>query len=286
MIERIYIPTVKRVNYQITYNQLPVELQRRVIFVVQAWERDQYNYDAKYLVLPEHVNLTHPMPMSETRKLIYEDAQDVKYAIIDDDLVFYRRNSRYWSEISNMEKSNKICDENDILEMFDLFDGWLDEPNVTVASCWPKTRFPGNSLYANNKAVCGIFVINGPDFKHILHEFDLMSVKVGEDVLFIMYLLVNGYGNRTSNEFIFKNDSIGPLSNILNSEMWDDRTFESVYKDHKKLAELFPGFFKILYDKDGNRVSGGYRNYGKIKMYCSKAFKSSKKQNSLMNFFE
>ena len=286
MIDKIYIPTVKRVDNQITYDCLPKELQKKVIFVVQAWERDQYHYDNEYLILPEHINLDHPRPLAETRKIIYEHAKDTKYGMFDDDIVFYRRNKKYWGEESNMEKLNRISTEDDIFEMFDVFDKWLDEPNITVTSCWPLPRFPSNRPYENNKAVCSIFFINGKDFIHQLSEFDLTCVKTGQDILFILYLLTNGYGNRTSNEFIFKNISVEAPSRKIGSVIWDNQSFESTFRDHKKIAELFPDFFKVLYDENGNRVPGGFRNFGKVKMLCSKAFKShAAKSKSLMNFF-
>ena len=38
MIDKIFIPTVNRIDNQITYNALPDELKRQVVFVVQSWE--------------------------------------------------------------------------------------------------------------------------------------------------------------------------------------------------------------------------------------------------------
>ena len=35
MIEKIFIPTVTRMDNQITYDNLPDELKKRVVFVVQ-----------------------------------------------------------------------------------------------------------------------------------------------------------------------------------------------------------------------------------------------------------
>jgi hypothetical protein len=55
MINKIYIPTVCRVDNQITYNNLPKELQKKVVFVVQEWERNQYKIDAEYFVLPSDI---------------------------------------------------------------------------------------------------------------------------------------------------------------------------------------------------------------------------------------
>ena len=49
-LDKIYILTCRRVDDQITYNALPQKLKEKVCFVVQEWEREQYNYDAEYLV--------------------------------------------------------------------------------------------------------------------------------------------------------------------------------------------------------------------------------------------
>ena len=53
MIERIYIPTVRRTDNQITYNNLPDELKERVIMVVEPGERHLYKYPCEYLEIPE-----------------------------------------------------------------------------------------------------------------------------------------------------------------------------------------------------------------------------------------
>ena len=71
MIEKIYIPTACRVNNQVTYNNLPKELQEKVVFVVQEWERDQYQYDAEYIVLPPEIKIGAKNALSRTRKIIY-----------------------------------------------------------------------------------------------------------------------------------------------------------------------------------------------------------------------
>ena len=114
-MEKIFIPTVNRVNQQITYNSLPAELKKKVVFVVQSWEREQYNYPNEYLVLPPEVNLSDYYCISKTRKIIYKAGQNFKYAVLDDDLAFKRRNSRYWTGLSNIAKSKVDASETDTL---------------------------------------------------------------------------------------------------------------------------------------------------------------------------
>ena len=77
-------------NQQITYLCLPDTLKKKVIFVVQSWERQKYSFDADYLVLPPEVNLNDYYCISKTCKLIYEAGQNFKYAVLDDDLNFKR----------------------------------------------------------------------------------------------------------------------------------------------------------------------------------------------------
>ena len=95
-MDKIFIPTVNRVSQQITYDGLPDELKSKVTFVVQAWERDQYSYDADYLVLPDELDIHKGdrFCLAKTRKHIYEHGQGIKYAVLDDDLHFQRRNSK------------------------------------------------------------------------------------------------------------------------------------------------------------------------------------------------
>ena len=67
------------------------------------------------------------------------------------------------------------------------------------------------------------------------------------------------------------------------STVWDNQTFEQTHNDHKKIQERFPEFFKILYNTDGTRVQGGFRDYGKVKVSWSKAYKKGN-TNSLEEF--
>ena len=69
MIEKIYIPTLHRIDNQVTYNNLPDSLKKKVVLVVQEWERDQYDYDVEYLVLPPEINKDDRYCLAKTRTL-------------------------------------------------------------------------------------------------------------------------------------------------------------------------------------------------------------------------
>ena len=65
---RIYIPTYKRVDSQITFENLPSDIQKNVIMVVQDQERKHYTYDCEYLVVGNEIGI------AKTRELIYHHA--------------------------------------------------------------------------------------------------------------------------------------------------------------------------------------------------------------------
>lgn len=273
MIEKIFIPTVNRVDNQIAYNNLPAELQSRVVMVVQAWERPKYNYDCEYLVLPEHINLDDYLCLPKTRLAIYEAGKHMKYAVIDDDVTFGRRNAKYWSGKlkSNMEMSKRKATEEDVLEMFSVYSDWLDLPSVTVCGPGHAENPPQDKQFTKNSSLSSAIFVNGNDFADILPELELTRVKVAEDAVFLLSLLSNGYGNRVSQEFIFHNHSVHKAG--MESTVWDEQSYEDTLRDHKIVESMFPGIFEILYDENGDRVSGGFRDFGKSRIHWSKAFK-------------
>ena len=131
MIEKIYIPTFRRVDIQITYDNLPNEYKEKVIMVVQEQEKKDYNYDVEYLVVDDNIGIT------KTRELICRHAGETRFSMVDDDVVFYRRNQKYYSDfdnVSNMDKSKRIATKSDLDEMFILFDKWMDEGILHVGN--------------------------------------------------------------------------------------------------------------------------------------------------------
>lgn len=282
MVERIFIPTVNRVDNQIAYNNIPESHKHLVTMVVQAWERPQYKYDCDYLVLPDtqdfHYSNYYCLP--KTRKFIYEAGRNMKYVVMDDDIRFSRRNTKYINGVSNMDKSSRFVTDEDFAEMFSLFDRWLDE--VTVVGCAQSENPPSNVFYRENTSMTSAFWVNGNHFTDILDSLDLESVRVSEDICFLLHLLANGFKNRVSEEFMTYNTSNN--NKKMPSTVWDTQTYEQTLNDHLHLEKLFPGIYNIARDSAGKRLDGGYRNFGKSKVYWSKAF-NSKVTSSLDDFF-
>ena len=274
MIDRIFIPTLNRVENQITLNNLPDNLKKITTLVVQKWERHKYKYDVDYLILPENLTTEDYLCLAKTRKIIYEEGKNIKYAIIDDDINFRRRNAKRFGLPSDMEKSQRICNEKDINEMFNIFDKWLDEKNISFCGCSHLENIPAEVLYRDNTSIGSAVWFNGSDFANILQELPMTEVKYSEDTLFFLSLLSKGYGNRISQMFCFENISV---KGKIQSDVWDKSEFKEVWNDHKKIENKFPDFYKILLDEKGNRIKGGFRNYGKVRVSWNKCYKSSQK---------
>ena len=68
MIDKIYIPTFRRPNNQMTFDNLPDEYKEKVVMVVQEQEKDEYKYDVEYLVVGNDIGI------AKTRELICRDA--------------------------------------------------------------------------------------------------------------------------------------------------------------------------------------------------------------------
>lgn len=273
MIEKIYIPTVKRVDNQITFNMLPDELKKKVTLVVQAWEADQYKYDCDYLVLPDtyEYHYTNEFAIANTRLFIYKLAGSIKYAVLDDDIEFGRRNTKYFGGPDNLEKSQRNLTHKETVELFDMLSDWLDEPEVSLCGLAHVQNPPSNRPYRYNTTIASAFWFNGSNFAHEnLDSWGLTAVSTSEDVNMVLTLLTNGYRNKISEEFYFKNQSV--RKSRMESVLWSTQDYDKLLRTKKTLSSKFPGIYNILYDSNGNTMEGGFRNTGKVRVYYHKAY--------------
>jgi hypothetical protein len=261
MIERIYIPTVRRADNQITYNNLPDELKKRVIMVVEPGERHLYNYDCEYLEIPEKLVGTWTQ-LAETRLMIHKHASAIKYCVADDDIIFGRRNAKYWTGKSNMEKSRRRAKPEEILKAFDTMDKWLDEPDIGIAGFSHSVFAPANTEYVDTKSITNIVMIDGRMLSKEIDDMDITSIRVSEDILFLFECLSRGINTRQSTEWLVANVSM--CSNKLKNTrlvwegMYEGEQPEDYWQtdEHydalKYIQKKFPHGIK-LFEKDGRR---------------------------------
>ena len=205
-IERIFIPTVKRYDNQISYNNLPNVLKKKVTMVVRPDERHLYNYDCEYLCIPENIVDTWT-ELAKTREYIHKQAGAIKYAVIDDDIIIKRRNAKYWTGESNMEKSRRNANTQEIFEMYEEFSKWLDEPDIGIVGLSAPDVPPGNTPYRDTTNVNTYVFYDGRMISKVIDEMDISSIRVSEDILFLYEALSRGINTRKSEEWVFENRS-------------------------------------------------------------------------------
>ena len=285
MIEKIYIPTVRRAKNQITFNNLPDELKKRVIMVVESGERHLYNYDCEYLEIPEEI-VGKWTQLAETRKLIHKHAGNIKYAMIDDDIVINRRNTKYWTGISNMDKSRRKATKDEISLMYEQVSKWLDEPDIGIVGLSTPDVPPGNKEYHDTTNVNTYCFYDGRMISKVIDEMDITSVRVSEDMLFLYEALSRGINSRKSEEWVFDNrsqvDKNLQDTRIVWKNMFDETPEDYFQTDEhydcmRYIQKKYPHGVKI-FEKDGKMKN--------IK-YLKKVYKESQENNgnSLVDFF-
>jgi hypothetical protein len=188
MIERIYIPTVRRADNQITFNNLPKELQERVVMVVEPGERHLYDYPCEYLEIPEKLVGTWTQ-LAETRLFIHKHAGAIKYCVADDDIKIRRRNAKYWTGQSNMEKSKRDATAEEMLDMYETVDKWFDERAIGVVGLSDAGTPPASNEYEDTKDVYSYVFYDGRMLSEVINDMDICSLRIAEDVLFLYEVL-------------------------------------------------------------------------------------------------
>ena len=232
MIERIYIPTVRRANNQITFNNLPKELQERVVMVVEPSERHLYDYPCEYLEIPEKLVGTWTQ-LAETRLFIHKHAGAIKYCVADDDIKIRRRNAKYWTGQSNMEKSKRDATAEEMLDMYETVDKWFDERAIGVVGLSDAGTPPASNEYEDTKDVYSYVFYDGRMLSEVIDDMDICSLRIAEDVLFLYEVLSRGINTRKSTEWMYDNRSM-------------------VQKDLSDTREVWIGMFKNVEDRPDN----------------------------------
>ena len=264
MIERIYIPTVRRADNQITYDNLPDELKERVIMIVEPDERSLYNYPCDYLEIPQKLVGTWTQ-LAETRLFIHKHAGAIKYCIADDDIIIGRRNAKTWTGESNMEKSRRVATKEEVSTAFEIMDKWLDEKDIGITGFSNSGQPPPNTEYLDTVGCFSIIMVDGRMVSKIIDDINVTELRTGEDILFLFECLSRGINTRLSIEWLHDNKSMSSYKTMKDSRIvWTEMyakdeeipSMEEIYQnDHNQKAvehiqKRFPMGIKI-YEKNG-----------------------------------
>ena len=101
MIDKIYIPTVGRIDKQITWNNLPEKWKEKTVLVVDAIDSDKY--DMPIITIPDGMK-----GIASIREWIVKQSQEEKICMFDDDLdLVYTRTSNETGS-TNRKLNDKI----------------------------------------------------------------------------------------------------------------------------------------------------------------------------------
>jgi len=206
--------------------------------------------------------------LAQTREFIHKHAGAIKYAMVDDDIIIKRRNAKYWTGKSNMEKSRRTATTEEISEMYEIVDKWLDESDIGIVGLsWPDEP-PGNKLYRDTTNVNTYVFYDGRMISEVINEMDISSVRVSEDMLFLYEALSRGINSRKSEEWMFDNrsqvDKDLQDSRIVWKGMFEGKDTPEDYfqtDEHydcmKYIQKKFPHGVKI-FEKDGKMKNVKY----------------------------
>tara|TARA_Y100000310_G_scaffold338294_1_gene427540 strand:- start:54 stop:908 length:855 start_codon:yes stop_codon:yes gene_type:complete len=239
-MHKIYIPTYKRVEDQITFDSLPDKYKEKTILVVQEHERPLHKHKVEYLVVEDGIGI------AKTRKEIIYHAGKSRFCIYDDDVKFYRRNKKYimkenWLD-SDMKGVKRPMTEDDFDEMFDIFNFWMDNQNIIQIGHRSAMLPPSWHLYTDFTDVYSGYMINGVELSKFVDEIDWEYVKVGEDSMMSLEFLLRGYKIRRSELFCIQPKwwQEGGCSEFRNAKLHNE--------EHKKLMDKYPEYVYVKYE--------------------------------------
>lgn len=244
MTIKIYIPTYKRADEQITLNSLPDKYKKNTILVVQEQEEDLYRQRNKHHKGVEYITVPEDFGIAKTRERIIRHAGASRFCLYDDDVEFYRRNIKYLmrenyklklfdSDMEPPTYTKRKMTEADFDEMFEIFNSWMDNQNIIQIGYRSAMLPPSWNLYMDFAGLyCG-YMINGAEVAKFVDEINWELVKVGEDSMMTLEFLKRGYKIRRSELF------------CIQPQWWqeggcsDFRTAEVHNEEHEKLRKKY-----------------------------------------------
>jgi hypothetical protein len=263
-IKHIIIPTLGRMDKQITYNSLPEKYKQITSFVVQSHEYNEMNkrYPNKVLCLPPEINRIAP-----TREWIFKAFKETRHMVFDDDLDFVVKEPNQGEGTKWL--SHKFT-EADFDDAFNLMASWMDE-GIAYGGLLPAWVIPDVNQWPTRECqriMTNVFY----DGSKIPNDIEWNRVAAAEDFDVNLQLLTRGFKNRISAKYMVtcsETNAEGGCST------W--RTLQVHNDAQRKLAELWPDFVKV---REKTVTSGPWK--GQIKLATTiqhkKAYMSSQEE--------
>jgi len=230
-LKYIFIPTLGRLERQITYSCLPQHLKDITYFVVQEHEsyrmKTMYG-DNKVLTLPSHIKA-----IAETREWIHNLEQNNEiYWVLDDDIKFKLR-----TQVDNKWKVN-LFTEQDFIDLVNQFEEWLND-DITFCAMVGAEVPPSAKYYPFNE---NAKVMLNVCFNKTKMPKDLKWTEVpyGEDIHITLQLLYRGHKNRVSYKHVATNNVSNAPGGCSST-----RTLKRHNDSQRLLNKLWPNFIRL-----------------------------------------
>ena len=270
---RFVIPTLGRVDNQLTYNNLPDKYKEKVTFVVQPHEHElmQEKYpNNKVVCLPKEVN-----NIALTRQFIFNLFRGERYWVWDDDLSFVIKDwvddgKRKWDSYSMEEKH---------------FDEFVDHAN----------EYMDNGYVHGGLACAWILPIYGPDvypfrdnFRQVTNMFfdgakmpdiDFCRADTVEDMDVTLQMISQGYKN-----VIFMRHRVGCADTNADGGCSTYRTVEYHNERMRDFQALWPDYIKL---SEKEVTSGSWKGSKKLaaNVQWKKAYADGVKKREQVTLF-
>ena len=280
---KIVIPTLGRIDKQLTYNSLPDRYKEQVTFVVQAHEYEEMKsiFGDKVVSLPNNIKTIAP-----TREWIHQKFGNKRYLVCDDDCHAWHykepvimEGKEVWGFKNGVSRE---FNDNDFDKLFEEANSLMDSGIVHIGmlnSSMKPTSEPNRYPLRSNERIGGIVFYDGPNIPNDIQWTRPFDCEIPEDIDINLQLLSKGYENRVFSKYCF---CISETSASGGCEVY--RNVQNHNEGQRKLANLWPGIINI---KEKVVPSGPWKGQTKlnITVQWKKALNSKKSEGVLDEFF-
>lgn len=273
MIEHIIIPTLGRMDRQITYDSLTQKYKDITSFVVQDHEYEEMNkrYPGKVLRLPAEINR-----IAATREWIFNKFRTTRHFVFDDDLKFVVKEP---NPGAGTKWLMRYFTPQDFDDAFGLCVQWMDE-GIVYGGLLPSWMIPDLKQWPTRECqriMTNVFY-DGPKLPD---GIQWNRVPAAEDFDVNLQLLTRGFKNKISAKYMVR---CAETSAAGGCSTW--RTLQVHNDSQTLLAELWPDFVTV---SEKLMTNGPWK--GQVKYTTTirhkKAYDSSQKpKDTLESFFE
>ena len=251
---KIYIPTYKRTDSQVTIVNMPNKLKDLSYLVIKKEEHEELKkYHNKFVIVPDEID-----NIGKTRQYIIDNSTDKTLLFLDDDLKFFKR-------LDNTTKL-KPCEQNQFIELYNWFKEKLEQgfPMVGLSSQQGNHLHKGNEIQLSR--IFSVYALNIEILKKFNIRFDEMELM--EDFNVALRLIKNGFLTVINTQFAH-----GQKSSNAKGGCSEYRNLERQSKAARTLVKRHSPFVKLV--KKKTKSWEGMQEREDVMIYWKKAYQQS-----------